>query len=136
MNFNDINVKVLVTKIEKKENHSLVFLKDSRRDKKTETWKNSPYPNTHFASKAHAKIDELVEALDSAEKFEDGNSKGVRIVIKNATLNNEVFKNKDGIDVYPKQFTVWDWEFFVPEEKSEAQDEAPVVEESSDELPF
>jgi len=138
MNFNNIKTKVLAAKVEKKDNFSLVFLRDSRHDKKTDTWKRSPYPGVHFAASANAKIDELVEALDGAEKFEDGNSKGVWIVIKSASLTNEPFKNKDQVDVYPKQFTVWDWEFFVAEEKSDAQDEAPVVEESSneEELPF
>jgi len=137
MNFNNINTKVQATKVEKKDNFSLVFLRDSRHDNKNDVWKKSPYPNVHFASKAHGKIDELVEAIDGAEKFEDGNSKGVWIVLKSASLTNEVFKNDKGVDVYPKQFTVWEWDFFVPEEKSDAQDEAPVVEESSEEeLPF
>jgi len=138
MNFNNIKTKVLATKVEKREGYSLVMLRDSRHDKKTDTWKRSPYPGIHFAASAQAKIDELIEALGGADKFEDGNSKGVWIVLKSASLTNEVFKNKEGVDVYPKQFTVWDWEFFVPEEKSDAQDETPIVEESSneEELPF
>ena len=137
MNFTNINTKVQATKVEKKDNFSLVFLRDSRHDNKNNVWKKSPYPNVHFVSKAHGKIDELVEAIESGDKFEDGNSKGVWIVLKSASLTNEVFKNKEGVDVYPKQFTVWDWEFFVPEEKSEAQNDIPVAENSDEEpLPF
>jgi hypothetical protein len=134
MNFRDVKVKVTASKVESKEKFSLVFLKDSRKDKKTDKWVNSPYPNTRFVGSAHEKIDELIEAISHAGTFEDGNSKGVWIILKDVTLSNEMYENKEGVKVYPRSLAVWNWEFFVPEE-SESDDAPPVVEESN-EIPF
>jgi hypothetical protein len=126
MNFRDVKVKVKATKVVKKDNYSLVLLRDSRHNKKTDKWFPSPYPNVHFAMEAHNNIDSLIEAIDNADKFEDGNSKGVYIVLTNVSLTNESFKNDKGETIYPKQLSVWSWEF--PEETS-SLDNPPVVEE-------
>ena len=133
MNFSDVKVKVLATQVEKKNGFSLVFLRDSRHDKKKEVWVRSPYPNVHFAATANAKIDELVSAIDSADKFEDGNSKGVYIILKSVSLTNESYE-KDGVKIYPKQLTVWDWDFVDVEASDDNSNES--VESSAEELPF
>jgi hypothetical protein len=140
MNFRNVEVKVKAMRLVQKENYSLVFLKDSRLDKKTEKWVSSPYANVHFAANAHKKIGELVDALDNTDKFEDGNSMGVFIILKGVSLTNESYKDKEtGESVYPKQITVWDWDF--PEEVAESN-EVPVVEDEEkettdeDSIPF
>ncbi len=136
MNFGDVNVKVLATKVDKREGYSLVFLKDSRKDKKSDKWIHSTYPNVHFAFNAHKKIDELVDLVNGAEKFQDGNSKGVFIVLKNVSLTNEVYEKDDGTKVYPKQLTVWDWEVAVANSSDDNSKESVVSSDTSDELPF
>jgi len=131
MNFRNVEVKVKAMRLVQKENYSLVFLKDSRLDKKTEKWVGSPYANVHFATNAHKKIGELAEALDNTDKFEDGNSMGVFIILKGVSLTNEPYKDKEtGELVYPKQITVWDWDF--PETKEE--NDASSVENNEEEL--
>ena len=134
MNFNNVTTKVLATKVEKKNNYSLVFLRDSRHDKKNDVWVKSPYPNTSFAAKANDKIDDLVEAVENADKFEDGNSKGVYIILKDVSFSNEPYE-KNGEKVYPRKLTVWNWEF-ADETPKQEKDDAPVVEESIDDFPF
>ena len=108
MNF-ECKSKVLATKVDKRNGFSLVFLRDSRHDKKADKWIPSPYTNVHFASGAHAKIDELISAIDAADKFSDGNSKGVYIRPGNCTLTNEVYEKEDGVKIYPKQFHLRDF---------------------------
>ncbi len=136
MNFRDVKVKVLATKVEKRDNFSLVFLRDSRHDKKNDKWIRSPYPNVRFAMDAHNKIDELIESIDRAEKFNDGNSKGIYIILKSVSLTNESFINKKEETVYPKQITVWSWDF--PEDENSDMDTPPAVEdeENTEENPF
>lgn len=133
MNF-ECKSKVLATKVEKKNGFSLVFLRDSRHDKKADKWIPSPYTNVHFAANAHAKIDDLISAVNSADKFADGNSKGVYIQPGNCSLTNEVYEKEDGTKIYPKQFTVWDWEFV--EAKAVDDNSQESVDASSDDLPF
>lgn len=125
---------MLATKVEKKNGFSLVFLRDSRHDKKADKWIPSPYPNTHFAADANAKIDELINAINNADKFADGNSKGVYIRPGNCSYTNEVYEKEDGTKVYPKQLTVWDWEF--AEAKTGDDNSQESVEASSGDLPF
>lgn len=132
MNF-ECKSKVLATKVENKGGYSLVFLRDSRHDKKTDKWIPSPYTNVHFAAGAHAKIDELINAINSADKFDDGNSKGVYIQPGSCSLTNEVYE-KNGEKIYPKQLTVWDWEFVGAKTSDDNSQES--VEASSGELPF
>jgi hypothetical protein len=136
MNFNNVTTKVLVSKVDKREKYSLVFLRDSRHDKKNDVWVKSPYPNTSFAAKANDKIDDLVDAVENADKFEDGNSKGVYIILKDVSFSNEPYDNKDGVKVYPRKLTVWNWEFADESPKPSKEDEPPVVEDSSDDFPF
>lgn len=129
MNFNNVTTKVLATKVEKKNNYSLVLLRDSRHITKDNTWVKSAYPNTPFAVKANDKIDDLVNAVDNADKFEDGNSKGVYIILKDVSFTNEPYENKNGEKVYPRKLTVWNWEFAGETPKQSEKDDAPVVEE-------
>lgn len=136
MNFGEINVKVLATKVDKREGYSLVFLKDSRKDKKSDKWIHSTYPNVHFAFNAHKKIDDLINLLNNAPKFSDGNSRGVFIILKSASLTNEVYEKDDGTKVYPKQLTVWDWEVAEAKPEDDNSQESVVPSDSSEDLPF
>lgn len=134
MNF-ECKSKVLATKVDKRNGFSLVFLRDSRHDKKADKWISSPYPNVHFAGKAHTKIDSLIGAIDEADKFPDGNSKGVYIFPKDTSFTNEVYEKEDGTKIYPKQITVWDWEF-AGTSSSNDDNSQETVEPSSGDLPF
>ena len=137
MNFNNINAKVLVSRVDKRENYSLALLRDSRKDKRNDTWVKSAYPNVKFAFNAHAKIDELISALESADTFPDGNSKGVYIYLKSVSWTNEPYE-KDGQKVYPSQHTVWAWDFESDSDSPGSQklDTPVVTDDSSDDFPF
>jgi len=126
LNFNDTQ-RVTVWKIEMKENHALVRMGSSRKDKASGEYKNSTWSFVRFVGKAFEKIDQLNEKD--------------RIVLKGAGISLEPYVDKKTNETkYPKtpQIVVFNWEPFVPDgNRSTNGDNAPVVASSDDEdLPF
>ena len=125
LNFNDTQ-RVTVWKIEMKENHALVRMGSSRKDKASGEYKNSTWSFVRFVGKAFEKIDQLNEKD--------------RIVLKGAGISLEPYVDKNGETKYPKtsQIVVFNWEHYNPEPTSSTNsDSAPVVASSDDEdLPF
>ncbi len=91
--------RATVWKIEDKGNYTLVQMSTSRKDKKSNTYKNSNWSFVRFVGEAHKKAN-LLERKS-------------RIVLKGAGLSKEPYTDKDGKEVYPEnpQFVVFNWEF-------------------------
>jgi hypothetical protein len=144
LNFRDIKCKARVVNVDKKDTYSLVKMKSTRKDKKTDQWVNSTWSFVRFLSTAQEYIDQIISKLDELDKFENGDAKGagVPILIKSLSLENASYIDKDGNKAYAKNYkmVVWDWIF--PEDDVESNpDETPRVEDeeeksSDNDLPF
>jgi len=125
LNFSDTQ-RVTIWNIEMKENHALVRMGSSRKEKSSGEYKNSTWSFVRFVGRAFEKIDQLKEKD--------------RIVLKGAGISQEPYTDKEGNIKYPKnpQIVVFNWEPFVPEGNSPSNgDSAPIVTSSDDEdLPF
>jgi hypothetical protein len=108
-------------KAEDKGTYALVSLSTSRKDKKSDEWKNSNWSFVRFVSKAYEKIDKLDEKD--------------RIVIQ-AGMSREKYKDKEGKEVWPSQpqMVVFNWDFVEKKAPVEPDDEAPTPD--PDEFPF
>lgn len=120
--------RVTIWSVEDHEKFAVVQMSSSRKDKKTDEWKNTSWSFVRFVGKAYEKIQS--EGL----KRED------RIVLKGATIAQEPYMD-NGEKKYPKtpQITVFNWEHFVPDGNASSKsnmDTPPVVEENSEEFPF
>jgi len=122
--------RVTVWTIEDRQKFAIVQMSSSRKDKKTDEWKNTSWSFVRFVGKAYEKINEI------GLKRED------RIVLKGATISQEPYMD-NGEKKYPKmpQITVFNWEPYTPEGNSFSKSNAdipPVIEEdaSNEEFPF
>ena len=125
LNFNNTQ-RVSVWKIEIKENHALVRMGSSRKEKSSGEYKNSTWSFVRFVGEAFKKIDQLKEKD--------------RIVLKGAGISLEPYVDKNGETQYPKipQIVVFNWKPFVPDGNSDSNNATPIVVSSDDEedLPF
>jgi len=125
LNFSDTQ-RVTIWKIEMKNNHALVRMGSSRKDKASGEYQNSTWSFVRFVGKAFEKIDQLKEKD--------------RIVLKGSGISLEPYTDKEGVVKYPKspQIVVFNWEHYEPEGSNATNgDSAPVVVSSDDEdLPF
>jgi hypothetical protein len=143
INCRDIAAKCQVVNIDKKEKYSLVKLRTSRKDKKTEEWVSSSWSFVKFIGTAHETIAEIADKLNIAEKFDNGDAKqGIPILIKSLSIENASYIDKiSGERKYPKNYALvvwsWGWRLDNPEIN---MDTPPIVantyEEETEELPF
>jgi hypothetical protein len=113
----------VVWEVEDHDTYAIVKLGTSRKDKKTNEYANSNWSFVRFVGEAYKGITEVPEKT--------------RIVIKSGRISQEPYM-KDGVRTWPKspQITVFAWAEVEQSGQPSKQDEPPVVEESSDELPF
>jgi hypothetical protein len=55
--------------------------------------------------------------------------------LKSISLTNEVYEKDDGTKIYPKQLTVWGWEFATQDAGDDNSKESVVSSDEAD-LPF
>jgi len=114
--------RVIIWDIEDKGTYALVRMGSSRKEKGSDTYKNSNWSFVRFVGQAYAKIADLSERD--------------RIVLKGAGISLEPYNDKEGNRQYPKnpQIVVFNWEPLVYEQSDGTP---PVVQESDDDdLPF
>lgn len=110
--------RVMIWKIEDKSTHALVQMTSSRKDKKTNEYKNSTWSFVRFVGEAYKKIGSLSEKD--------------RIIVQGG-VSKEPYNDKDGNKKYPEnpQIVVFNWE---PVEESSNKKQEESVED--DNLPF
>jgi hypothetical protein len=116
-----------VWEVEDKGTYAVVSLGTSRKDKKSDSYKNSNWKFVRFVGNAYEGIMEL--PLKST------------IVIKSGTIDIEEYTDKDGNRAWPKQpkITVFAWEMPEPrdgESGGGSMDTPPVVEDDSSDSEF
>jgi hypothetical protein len=142
LSFRDANVRMKIVAVTDKGKYSQIKGKSARKDKQTDEWYNSTWNFINFVGDAHKKIDELVDALDQTDKFQNGDSKeGVWIVLKSVGLENASWVDDTGTTRYPKNYrmTVFSWKFVDEDGGGSGKlDRPPEVfqDESDDEFPF
>jgi len=140
LSFYNANVKMRIISVVNKGNYSQIKGKTARKDKATDEWHNSTWAFVNFVGTAHKKIDDLIDALEDTEKYDNGDSKtGVWILLDSVSFENASWKDASGETKYPKNYkiTVFAWKF--PEDSAGGIDKPPVVAENEvdeDEFPF
>lgn len=81
----------------------------------------------------------LFDAVESSGTFDDSDrKKGVQILIKDFSLSQEKYKDKDGKEQFSKQpkFIIWDWEFFDKNASNNVNSEKQEDDDDTDSIPF
>lgn len=114
-----------VWKVEDKGNYAVVRIGTSRKDKRTNEYKNSNWSFVRFVGDAYKKILE----------YED--TERLRIQIEGGTISLEPYVDSAGETAYPKNPQITIFNFKLPEDTG-VMDTPPAVNDSNDddELPF
>jgi hypothetical protein len=124
----NVTGRAMLWKVENKGNYSIVQMSSSRKDKKSNTWKNSTWSFVRFVGEAHNKISQI------------GDVQKVRIEITNAGLSKEEYIDKEGNKAWPQnpQLVVFDFNVMggSGEKSSSPMDTAPKVAQDENEIPW
>jgi len=103
--------------IEHHDNYSVVRFSSSRRNKEKEGYIHSNWAFARFVGKAHEYLMENV-------------SEGDVIVLKKSGIQNERWKDKDGIDRFPKSPQIVVFEIELYRKSGKGKNESDMAEES------
>ena len=112
--------RVTIWSVENHDTYSMVKMSSSRKDQKSNEYKNSNWNFVRFVAEAHKKASQLKERD--------------RIELKGAGISSEAYIDKEGKKVYPKnpQIVVFNWDYL---DAAPAEEKHPVVEDD-DKMPF
>ena len=135
----DTKIIAIVTWAKNEGRYGTINFTTSQKDKNTGERKNSYWKFFRMVGNGFEGFDKLQSKLEKADKWDNGKTKGVWIVIKSFSMNMEPYKKGDET-IFPDKpnFVIWDWDFYSSDDQGgkKGMDTPPVLEDSEDDDTF